>query len=82
MKTSETTIETETIDRLFLELSQFTRAKTAREMQLDDLLYAVSRKFPGETRFETALRYIREVERSASDGRFDRAETPNPGKQA
>ena len=27
-------IETETIDRLFLELSQFTTAKTARELEL------------------------------------------------
>ncbi|HSW52950.1 MAG TPA: hypothetical protein VLG93_06955, partial [Sulfuricaulis sp.] len=53
--------ETETIDRLFLELSQFTKAKTKRDLQLDELIYAVERKFPGETRFETALRYIREV---------------------
>lgn len=27
-----------------------------------ELLYAVSRKYPGETRHETALRYIREAE--------------------
>jgi len=58
--------ETETIDRLYLELSQFTKARTKSEMQLDELLYAVERKFPGETRFETALRYIREVERSST----------------
>lgn len=54
--------ETETFDRLFLELSQFTKAKTKRDLQLDELLYAVERKFHGETRFETALRYIREAE--------------------
>lgn len=30
-----------------------------------ELLYAVARKFPGETRHETALRYIQEVERAA-----------------
>lgn len=26
------------------------------------LLYAVARRFPGETRFDTALRYIRQAE--------------------
>ena len=55
-------METETIDRLFLELSQFTKAKTKRDLQLDELLFAVERKAPGETRFQTALRYIREAE--------------------
>lgn len=29
------TTETETIDRLFLELSQFTKAKTGREIELE-----------------------------------------------
>lgn len=61
--------ETESIDRLYLELSQFTKAKTKRDLQLEQLLYAVGRKFPGETRFETALRYIREAEaRSTESG--------------
>ena len=59
--------ETETLDRLFLELSQFTKAKTKRDLQLDELLYAVERKFHGETRFETALRYIREAEANGRD---------------
>jgi hypothetical protein len=54
--------ETEIIDRLYLELSQFTKAKTKHDLQLEQLLYAVERKHPGETRFETALRYIREAE--------------------
>lgn len=54
--------DTETIDKLFLELSQFTRARTKTELQYDQLLYAVGRKFPGESRFDTALRYIREAE--------------------
>ena len=54
--------ETETIDRLFLELSQFTKARTKREMQLNELLSAVSIVHPGETRFETALHYIRQAE--------------------
>ena len=32
-----------------------------------DLLLAVERKFPNETRFETALRYIREVENKSKN---------------
>ena len=60
--------ETESIDRLYLELSQFTKARTKRELQLEQLLYSVERKFPGETRFETALRYIRETEAKANEG--------------
>ncbi len=31
--------------------------------QLNNLLFAVESKFSGETRYETALRYIHEVER-------------------
>jgi hypothetical protein len=54
--------ETETIDKLFLELSQFTGARTRDELKYDELIYAVQRKFPNESRFETALRYIREME--------------------
>jgi len=30
-----------------------------------ELLYAVARKFPGESRHETALRYIRDTEERA-----------------
>ena len=55
-------IETETIDKLFLELSQFTKAKTKNDLMLEQLIMAVSIKHPGETRFETALRYIRQAE--------------------
>ena len=32
-----------------------------------ELLMAVARKFPGETRHQTALRYIRETEQRAND---------------
>jgi len=32
----------------------------------DELLYAVAKKFPGESRFDTALRYIRQAEESVS----------------
>jgi hypothetical protein len=35
--------------------------------QYHELLYAVSQKFPGETRHETALRYIRAAEARASE---------------
>jgi hypothetical protein len=31
-----------------------------------ELLYAVARKFPGETRHQTALRYIREAEKTVT----------------
>lgn len=37
------------------------------EAQIQELLFAVEIKHPGETRFETALRYIREAEK-ISDG--------------
>jgi len=58
--------ETATIDKLFLELSKFTKAKTASEIKItqnyNELIMAVARKFPGETRHQTALRYIKEAE--------------------
>jgi hypothetical protein len=44
--------DTETIDRLFLELSQFTSAKTKTELKY----------------YETALRYIREAEAASKTG--------------
>jgi hypothetical protein len=59
--------ETELIDKLFLELSQFTRARTEDEIEYDTLLFAVQRKFPDETRFQTALRYIRNAENNSQD---------------
>jgi hypothetical protein len=37
-------METETIDKLFLELSQFTKAKTAREISLETQLADATRK--------------------------------------
>ena len=39
-----------------------TPPKRPRKSKYNELLYAVERKFPGETRHETALRYIREAE--------------------
>ena len=35
--------------------------------QYEELLYAVARKYPGETRHETALRYIRQAEERTGD---------------
>jgi len=32
-----------------------------------ELIYAVANKYPGETRYETALRYIRQAERGGSE---------------
>ena len=62
------TIEIETLERLLLKISHVINSRTERLLQLEKLLYAVERKFPGETRFETALRYIREVEEMAKHG--------------
>lgn len=64
--------DTETLDKLYLEWSQFTEARTFREVFLsqkyNELIHAVGNKYPGEERHETALRYIREAEaRSSSD---------------
>ena len=56
--------DTETIDRLYLELSQFTKAKTKNDILLERLLMAVKTKLPNKTRFETALMYIEQAESS------------------
>jgi len=64
--------ETETIDKLFLELAQFTKARTANDLKLEKLLYAVSIKHPGESRFDTALRYMQQAEQQHNE----------PGKQS
>lgn len=42
--------------------------RTPDEEKYDRLVYAVCTKFPGEERFETALRYIMESERRTSEG--------------
>ena len=59
--------DTETIDRLYLELSQFTKAKTKNDILLERLLMAVKTKLPNKTKFETALMYIEQAE-SSSEG--------------
>ncbi len=58
--------ETETIDKLYLELSQFTKAKTKNDILLERLLMAVETKHPNQTRFETALMYIEQAESSSN----------------
>jgi hypothetical protein len=55
-------------DKRDLDLSQFTKARTADEAKYDQLIYAVERKFPGESRFETALRYITTIEKNSRTG--------------
>ena len=59
--------DTETIDKLYLELSQFTKAKTKNDILLERLLMAVKTKLPNKTRFETALMFIEQAE-SSSEG--------------
>jgi hypothetical protein len=64
MKTSELTGPA--LD--WIDPSPSTRTETTeREKQLDQLLFAVQSKVPGETRFETALRYIRRMEEPSED---------------
>ena len=89
-------MELETINKLYLELSQIATAKTRRELELEalvahagrarqwreleletllasykddrekynELILAVGRIYPNETRHESALRYLREREAS------------------
>ena len=54
--------ETTTMDKLFLELSQFVSARTNTELKYQELIFHVETKHPGETRHETALRYIKQAE--------------------
>jgi hypothetical protein len=51
-------------------------ASRERERLYAELMYAVASKFPGETRHETALRYIRNAERG-SDQCAKAATTPD-----
>jgi len=70
------TRETSIIDQLFLELSQFTNARTRDEIKFDKLIYAVMKKYPGESRFETALRYIREAENTVWKAQIEKEAAP------
>lgn len=44
----EIKFETETIDKLFLELSQFAHAKTVRELQLEAKIKELEKKLEGK----------------------------------
>ena len=48
-----------------------------RSVMLDRLLFEVERKFSGETRFDTALRYIREAEARANETGQAQSAVPN-----
>ena len=48
--------------------------------ELNTLLMAVEKKFPGESRFQTALRYIREAEERAKHGQEEKKD--HTGTQA
>lgn len=54
----------------------FREATQLRE-KYHELLYAVARKFPDETRHETALRYIKEAEERSCDSADMAKEDPN-----
>jgi len=54
-QTSETGVTPELIDEVIQRISEL-------EERYNELLYAVACKFPGESRHETALRYINERE--------------------
>ena len=47
-----------------------------RSRMLDRLVFEVCRAFPGETRFDTALRYIRQAEERAREGSVAQQENP------
>lgn len=49
-------------------LSQASKEAVEVRKKYGELIYAVARKFPNETRHETALRYIQEAEMSALSG--------------
>lgn len=65
----------------YIELKKKLDGEENKTQQLDKLLFAVGRKFPGETRFETALRYIREAEKVADSGAAKMVVPNNQGKQ-
>jgi hypothetical protein len=52
------------------------------ESKYSELLMAVARKHPGETRHETALRYIQQAESKAQGGQGCDAPAPDDGEQA
>jgi len=64
--------DNETILRLMIENTRLQE----KSVLLDRLLFEVTRKFPDETRFDTALRYIRQAEERAREGSVAQQENP------
>lgn len=53
----------------------------SREEAYQELIYAVARKFPNETRHQTALRYIMQAERGSSQCESAKAARPEGEKK-
>lgn len=53
-------LETETLDKLYCEISQFTGARTARELKFADLLVEAANKLSSEPTARFLVRRIRE----------------------
>ena len=64
--------DNETILRLMIENTRLQE----KSVLLDRLLFEVQQKFPDETRFDTALRYIRQAEERALEGSVAQQENP------
>ncbi len=64
--------DNETILRLMIENTRLQE----KSVLLDSLVFEVCRAFPGETRFDTALRYIRQAEERAREGSVAQQENP------
>ncbi len=60
--------------------------RDAEREKYQELLYAVASKFPGESRHQTALRYILNMEHGGTDGQraagYTRAEVPFSGTES
>ena len=61
-------METEIVDKLFLELSQITKAKTARELELEDLLRSACNIAERQGKDTHWLRFIESVNRAGLNG--------------
>jgi hypothetical protein len=64
--TENAELECQLVD-MKLELADMKLDLEESRAKYHELLYAVGKKYPGELRHETALRYIRQAERPADD---------------
>lgn len=69
-RATQTTIRAraEQMHKAFLATPAQAGAELPAQAKYDELIYAVASKFPGETRHQTALRYIREREQPSNYG--------------